>query len=83
MDAWELQVNSFVVDGFDLLIPPESATVSSDDYKSFVHFNTSYPFIGVDANTMTIIKRDLDFYIPDINCNYNWYNNIWNACYYK
>lgn len=87
MEAWELEISVLTVDGYDLLLPPESASVdlgenADSSYPSFVHFNTSYPFIGVDTEAMTIIKRDLDFYIPDISCQYNYYNNIWNACYY-
>merc|ERR1711953_1093500 len=80
------------ISGVDLLAAPESDEVDSETERqvnddttfiNYAHFNTSYPFLGVDSNVGAILEADFQAKRPDVSCDYNSYYNVWNVCYYE
>lgn len=50
------------------------------DFPVYGHFNTGYPFLGVDANVFADIKQDLKNYRPDVSCSEDDTTNRWGLC---
>ena len=47
------------------------AAIPNADFPVYGHFNTGYPFLGVDSNVFADIKADLEHYRPDVDCEFN------------
>ena len=74
-DAWMLELSAFSMDGASLMEPPATDPVSVDvaegsladrmgynetvTYPVIAHFNSGYPFLGVDENLFDTIEADL------------------------
>jgi len=50
---------------------------------SYAHFNSGYPFIGVDSNVGAVVQEELEYFRPDLTCTYDAVYNPWNICYYS
>ena len=54
------------------------------DYPVIAHFNSGYPFLGIDSEIFDIVETDLKLFRPDINCGYTpTTTNPWGVCYYQ
>ena len=53
------------------------------EFKVYGHFNTGYPFIGVDENVFEIIHDDLKHFRPDVDCDFDSEINPAHVCYWK
>ena len=53
------------------------------EFKVYGHFNTGYPFIGVDENVFDIIHDDLKHFRPDVDCDFDSKLNPATVCYWK
>jgi len=89
---WKLPISTFTIDGIDLLAAP---TTTNDDgdasnayvgeevtFPSYAHFNSGYPFLGVDEATGQLLYDDLKQFRPDLDCDYDADYNPWGICYY-
>ena len=92
--GWRLNITNITMDGdINLMTAPESSSANEDAYylgadevtviPSFAHFNSGYPFIGVDSNVGAMVQEELEFFRPDLNCKYSDTYNPWNICYYS
>ena len=80
-DTWMLEITSMNISGTDLLSAPESddsvdsktERLVNDDtaFINYAHFNTGYPFLGVDENVGAILEADFKAKRPDVDCEYN------------
>lgn len=50
--------------------------------KAYGHFNSSYPFLGVDEETFELIKFNI-LEKPESSCQYDKITNPWGLCTYK
>ena len=90
--SWRVPISSMKLDETVNLLAAPASDNDADDYylgaeevsviTSYAHFNTGYPFIGVDENTGDMIEADLTLFRPDISCAYDATKNPWNICYY-
>lgn len=87
--TWMLPINSMNVTGINLLEAPTTPTgterLVNDDsaFPCYAHFNTGYPFIGVDENVGALIETELKAKRPDVSCDYQSSYNTWDICYYR
>ena len=61
--------------------PPKTASVKDEQnqrlledtepFYTYGHFNTGYPFLGVDKIVGGIIYADFETFIPDLDCSYH------------
>ena len=68
-DGWRVPISSMILDeDVNLLTAPPTEDNANDYYlgaeevtviPSYAHFNTGYPFIGVDEYTGDMIEEDL------------------------
>ena len=49
----------------------------------YAHFNTGYPFLGVDEYVADMVKGEMKFYRPDITCDFDNTLNPWSICYWR
>lgn len=92
-EGWRVNITNMTLDGdINLLTAPTPAAANEDHYlgvgevdeiTSYGHFNSGYPFIGVDSNVGALVEKDLQFFRPDISCKYDKTYNPWNVCYYE
>ena len=48
--VWKLQFSTFKIDSTSLMEPePTEANANVTEYPVYAHFNSSYPFLGVDT----------------------------------
>lgn len=52
------------------------------DFYAYGHFNSGYPFLGVDQYVGEMIKAQLQEARPDVSCREQPTYNPWNVCYY-
>ena len=88
-------MKNMTLGGYNLLlqVPTKTSSVKDEQnqrlledtepFYTYGHFNTGYPFLGVDKAVGDIIEADLETFIPDLTCTYNTYSNPWDVCYYK
>lgn len=89
-DTWMLPVSAMNISDteINLLEPPtvspatERLLADEDAFPSYAHFNTAYPFIGVDSNVGAMILDDLQQVKASISCDAGT-NNPWGVCYYS
>lgn len=96
--GWVLNITNITIDNTDLLVAPAASTTKPNGelkegiyfgagdeplIASYAHFNSGYPFIGVDADVGQMIADELYFFRPDILCEENYYHNPWGICYLK
>jgi len=91
--GWRVPISNMIMDDSVNLLTAPASDNDVDDYylgaeevsviPSYAHFNTGYPFIGVDENTGEMVESDLQFFRPDITCKYDVTYNPWNICYYE
>ena len=64
--GWRLNVTNITLDGDINLMEAPSTESSSDEYlgadevtviPSYAHFNSGYPFIGVDENVGALVEQ--------------------------
>lgn len=90
MSSWRLTFSNFTFDTHDLMTPPSSedsevydGALPNADFPVYGHFNTGYPFLGVDPNVFAKIKTDLKLYRPDVNCDFDESTNVWGVCVWE
>ena len=87
--GWRLNITNITLDGDINLMeaPAESSEYLGAEevsvIPSFAHFNSGYPFIGVDENVGDLVEKELEFFRPDLSCTYDAVYNPWNICYYS
>lgn len=96
--AWMLELSTFSLDGVSLMTPPTPAPADvadgsladrmayneTVDYPVMAHFNSGYPFLGVDSAIFDTVNADLKIFRPDVNCgNTPTTANPWGVCYYQ
>jgi len=75
-------MKNFTLGNYNLLEPPtsnnrafeeqnERLLEDTDPFYTFGHFNTGYPFLGVDSAVGDMIEADLQLFLPDISCAYD------------
>ena len=67
--GWKVQISDMILNNnCNLLTAPTTDANADDQYlgadavtviPSYAHFNTGYPFIGVDENTGAMVEADL------------------------
>ena len=67
--GWKIDISDMIMNNnVNLLTAPPSEDSADDQYlgsdavsviPSYAHFNTGYPFIGVDENTGEMVEADL------------------------
>jgi hypothetical protein len=89
-EGWRVNITNMTIDGdINLMTAPTPETEhylgagDVDEITSYGHFNSGYPFIGVDQNVGDMVETDLQFFRPDISCKYDATWNPWNICYYS
>lgn len=95
--AWMLEMSTFSIDGISLMTPPvveptdvaegsladRMASNETVDYTVMAHFNSGYPFLGVDSAIFDTVEADLKLFRPDVDCsNTPTTANPWGVCYY-
>ena len=90
---WRLTFSNFTIDTYNLMNAPssdpqvyESSPLKDDpttEFKVYGHFNTGYPFIGVDENVAPLVLEDLQHFRPDVSCELHKTYNPMKVCYWK
>ena len=94
---WRLTFSNFTLDTFNMCEPPSSSDSDepqvykgslldadpTTEFKVYGHFNTGYPFIGVDENVFEIVHNDLKHFRPDVDCDFDNKKNPASVCYWK
>lgn len=88
-------MSTFSLDGISLMTPPATVDVASGsladrmasnetvDYPVMAHFNSGYPFLGVDSTIFDQVEADLQLFRPDISCSNTISTyNPWGVCNY-
>ena len=75
--SWRVNITNMTLDDINLLEAPPSDTDINSHYlgagdvamiTSYGHFNSGYPFLGVDSFVGDIIEKELYLFRPDISC---------------
>ena len=90
---WRLDFSKFTFDTDDLMEAPSAdddneagepeiyaAATPDAEFPVYGHFNTGYPFLGVDSNVFATITKDLSFKVPNVDCDFNESYNRWGIC---
>ena len=92
--TWTVNMKNFTLGSYNLLEAPASTNQAFDEqnkrllddadpFYTYGHFNTGYPFLGVDEAAGDMIQADLQKFIPNIQCTYDQWLNPWDVCYNK
>ncbi len=46
----------------------KDAVYNDTDFTSYAHFNSGYPFIGVDEYVASLVEEDIKYFRPDVKC---------------
>jgi len=52
------------------------------EFTSYAHFNSGYPFIGVDPYVASLVEEDIKYFRPDVSCKTSSSKNPWGTCYW-
>ena len=90
---WKLTFSSFYIDTYDMMEAPTpteevyAGSVFENDadteFKVYGHFNTGYPFIGVDESIAPKLLEDLQHFRPDVSCELHKKWNPMGVCYWR
>lgn len=93
LKSWKITITNMTLDKYNLLEAPavdppaqeygEDAVDVDTEFMSYGHFNSGYPFIGVDPYVADLVKDDLKYFRPDVECTYNAEKNPWAICYWQ
>jgi|Transcript_43410 hypothetical protein len=81
------------MDTYDLMKAPEKTNdvyegslLEADpttEFPVYGHFNTGYPFIGVDEHVASTMISELQHFRPDLSCDFDKEYNPMSVCYWR
>ena len=60
----------------------KGAVNTDTEFTSYAHFNSGYPFIGVDPYVASLVEEDIKYFRPDVSCKTSSTKNPWGTCYW-
>lgn len=95
--SWNLVITSMDLDHYNLIEAPpadptaeptddqvnESAVNVESNFTAYAHFNSGFPFLGVDTYVADMVEDDLKYFRPDVSCQVSTSKNPWGICYWE
>ncbi len=60
----------------------KDAVLNDTSFTNYAHFNSGYPFIGVDEYVASLVEEDIKYFRPDVSCVKSTSKNPWGTCYW-